>query len=228
MTCSRFFLAAFIACLSVPAYAETPIMHFHSGTGFFVSREGYVLTNAHVVKECEKYALYGAGKTMHATLIDVDKEHDLALLKTNQQPTAIGQFEEGAQIGDALTVTGYPDDAWKNKKPVTRTARLQSLKGPEGEATLLQFSDVIAQGNSGGPLLNQRGNVAGVITARSTLTKMDADTEEVLSVRYAGVAVKPEVAMAFLKKMGVKPAVANPASVTHTRNFIVNVRCRVD
>lgn len=236
---NRFTTLLALMFLPVCACAQnTQLIHFSIGTGFFINTQGYLLTNAHVIGPCQRYSVYGRDATMQATLVAMDKEHDLALLKATFSISEIGRFNSfnpPPQIGEDVIIMGYPESAWQKRKPVVRTAKLLALEGPIGEKKFLQFSDSVAEGNSGGPLLDSSGNIIGVVTAKSTLTKVNAETNAVLSVKHVDVGINLSTVERFLKNAGVEFHHADSRSILpqsriieKASGFIVNIRCRVD
>ena len=92
----RAFALAALTLLALPTHAQTAppgarIVHFSSGTGFFVNTDGYVLTNHHVVQNCRDVRLEGAVSGARARVLATDAQNDLALLKTETPPPAAGE-----------------------------------------------------------------------------------------------------------------------------------------
>ena len=230
-------LAALLLASAVHAQ-QVKTVNISIGTGFFVNDEGYLLTNHHVIKKCKRYSVYSVDSSMQAELVDADEKNDLALLKTPFAAAEIGVFREREEVlepGDAVQVVGFPGAAWKKHKPVVRTAQLLDTKGPRGEESLMQFSDSVALGNSGGPLLDGAGNVMGVIVAKSTLMRINTLTHETESVRHADVAINAPTVWNFLEQNSVRYRMAkNNAPLTQDQitkkatRFVVNVRCVVE
>jgi serine protease Do len=137
------------------------------GSGFIISADGYVITNAHVVKDQPAVVtlMMADGKTeIPADVVGFGKDGlDLALLKINRRgqkfPTvALGRMKSVA-VGDNIYAIGTPfDEALQN----TFTAGIVSALRYSGK--FVQHNVTINQGNSGGPLLNDRGEVIGVNT----------------------------------------------------------------
>lgn len=236
---NKYCAALFAALVALPAHAQKyQIIHFSSGTGFFVNDEGYLLTNNHVISPCKSgYIVYGPDSMMAAKVIARDKSKDLALLKTVFTVADIGYFSdpENQKIGETLTILGYPGEAWQKRKPVVRNALLLSKTGPQNEESLLQFSDSVTQGNSGGPLLNAAGNIVGVIMAKSTLTRVNVSTNTIESVKHVDVAITPQTVWEFLDRYNVfyhvnqnEPLLSQRQITEKAQRFIVNVRCRID
>jgi putative serine protease PepD len=143
-----------------------------SGTGVVLTSDGEILTNAHVVEGATKVSVRFAGETepRTATVLASDPGNDLALLKidaTNLKPATFarpGTIRIGDQviaIGYALALDGGPSVTSGIISALKRTIITESgaLNG------LIQTDAAISSGNSGGPLVNLRGEVVGINTA---------------------------------------------------------------
>src|SRR5688572_3786330 len=165
------------------AFAQAQMLTYSSGTGFFISSNGHVITNNHVVDGCSEIKLYGAVGEVEAVLVARDTKHDLALLKSQFSApnfANLSNLKQPLQAGDPVIIIGYPGQAWKTGQTTTSQAQILSTRGPRGEEHWLEFSDTVAQGNSGGPLLDTSGNVVGVVVAkvRSYIFNKEEQTEE--------------------------------------------------
>lgn len=141
------------------------------GSGFFVSSDGYIVTNNHVVAGADVINVTmddnsGKSRTFKATLIGADEETDLALLKvdaTNLPYLSFGN-SENLKVGEWLLAIGNPFGL-----DHTVTAGILSAKGRNIHSgpfdNFLQTDASINPGNSGGPLLNMDGQVVGINTA---------------------------------------------------------------
>jgi serine protease Do len=143
-----------------------------AGTGIVLSKDGFVLTNAHVIADAQtiKVTIPG-GKTCQADVVGRDRTNDVAVVKcrnvTDFVPAALGKSgdmkvgESVVAIGNALGLEGNPT--------VTTgilSATNRALEGDGERLTgLLQTDAAINPGNSGGPLVNARGQVVGMNTA---------------------------------------------------------------
>jgi serine protease Do len=132
------------------------------GSGFIISNDGYILTNAHVVDGGEIVkVLLNNGEEVDAKVIGSDKKSDVALLKIeekNLKPVSIGDSDE-ISAGEWVFAMGSPYGLDK-----TVTAGIISTKEREtGEfLSSIQTDVAINPGNSGGPLFNSRGEVIGI------------------------------------------------------------------
>jgi serine protease Do len=170
------------------AYAKQ--YQLSSGTGFFVSRQGHLVTNAHVVSPCKSgEEVYFTGenkKPIQARIIGLDADKDLALLETGYRPERVASLRwmhtHIQEMADVFLM-GYPEADSINSPYVIKTASIKALEGPFGEGKWLQFTDAAQQGNSGGPLLDFGGNVVGVVTAKSKVMRMNqvSAQQEVIS-----------------------------------------------
>ena len=137
------------------------------GSGFFVSQDGYVVTNNHVVDKASSVELVtDDGKTLTAKVIGTDPRTDLALLKVNESGNyPFVQLASGKpRIGDWVLAVGNPFGLGG-----TVTAGIVSAQGRDiGSGPyddFLQIDAAVNRGNSGGPTFNQKGEVVGVNTA---------------------------------------------------------------
>lgn len=231
--------AAWLALLLTAADAQAMgKLAFSTGTGFYVHRDGYVVTNQHVVAPCrDTIVLQGAVPEAEATLVAVDGKHDLALLKTEAMPlgsAALSSEKQPLREGDPVIITGYPGQSWLTLEPETREAKILRTTGPRGEEEWLEFSDSLRQGNSGGPLLDGAGHVVGVVTGKGSLVAHDRDTGEEQTLEQFDLAISLPVIRRFLERHAVGYERADSGLLHATRSieqearlFIVNVRCRV-
>jgi putative serine protease PepD len=147
------------------AYITTQI---GTGSGFVVSNDGYIVTNAHVVEGANGQikAKVGDGKTVDAKLIGQDASTDLALLKvnaTNLKPLALGDSST-VQVGDPAYAIGNPFGLDRTLTTGVISALQRQISSPNGFSidNVLQTDAAINPGNSGGPLFNAQGQVIGV------------------------------------------------------------------
>ncbi len=149
-----------------PERPRTP-QAMSQGSGFFVSQDGYVVTNNHVVdKASEVQLVTDDGKTLNAKVIGTDPRTDLALLKVTESGNyPFVQLASGKpRIGDWVLAVGNPFGLGG-----TVTAGIVSAQGRDiGSGPyddFLQIDAAVNRGNSGGPTFNQKGEVVGVNTA---------------------------------------------------------------
>ena len=136
------------------------------GSGFFISADGYLVTNNHVIdKNSEVEVLMDDGRTLPAKVIGADPKTDLALLKVEGRDFPhVALAGQSPRVGDWVIAVGNPFGLGG-----TVTAGIVSARGRDIGAgpydDFLQIDAPINRGNSGGPTFNQAGEVVGVNTA---------------------------------------------------------------
>lgn len=212
-------------------------MHYvQSGTGFFVSSSGHVITNNHVIEGCSEVELQGAIPRSKGKVVAVDEQYDLALIKSETKPRRIATIRHpGAskiRMNEPVLVMGYPLDSFRTGEYKIAEAKVSGLKGPTDEPHWIQFSDSAQHGNSGGPLLDSSGNVAGVVVGKSELrTRYGRNgREEVIS--KSDIAISLKVLMRFLDKHYISYSFNGSYSFLLSsrvedmaKGYIVNVLC---
>ncbi|MBL8590365.1 MAG: Do family serine endopeptidase [Methylobacteriaceae bacterium] len=146
---------------------QTPRRAQGQGSGFFISGDGYVVTNNHVVKNAKSVRITtDSGHELTARVVGADAKTDLALLKVNEAgdyPFVV-LSKDSPPIGDWVVAIGNPFGLGG-----TVTAGIVSAKGRDiGSGPYddyLQIDAPINRGNSGGPTFNLKGEVVGVNTA---------------------------------------------------------------
>jgi len=144
-----------------------------TGSGFIVDKNGYIITNNHVVEKADhiKVKLPHDQSEYRAKLIGVDVETDLAVIKIDAGhplvPIKIGN-SEAVQVGDGAVAIGSPFglEATVTSGIVSATGR--EVAGSKQFQRFIQTDAAINPGNSGGPLLNINGEVIGINTAIAT------------------------------------------------------------
>lgn len=143
-----------------------------AGSGVILSKEGLIVTNHHVINEADEISVrLSNGETHKATLIASDVQTDLAVIRIdaeNLQPAVLGNSDD-MYVGDAVYAIGNPLGSLGG----TVTEGILSAKDREitieGQSmTLLQTSAAINPGNSGGGLFNSKGELIGVVNAKSS------------------------------------------------------------
>jgi serine protease Do len=134
------------------------------GSGFFISSDGYILTNNHVVQDAVKVKVYNIDKTeFTAKIIGTDPKTDLALLKINVKNVPYIELGDSSaeEVGEWVLAIGNPFG-----QDLTVTSGIISAKGRQlGLAQyedFLQTDAAINMGNSGGPLINMKGEAIGI------------------------------------------------------------------
>ena len=146
----------------------TPTPLQYGATGFMLTKDGYVVTNFHVVSGADSIHLQNnKGETFRASVIHVDAEKDLAILHIsdtsfNQASNIPYTFKrQGLDLGEGIFTIGYPRD-----EAVYGEGYLSSSTGYSGDTTAYQISVPVNPGNSGGPVLDKQGNIIGIISGK--------------------------------------------------------------
>ena len=139
-----------------------------TGSGFVVSADGYIVTNAHVVDGANGQikAKIGDGDALDAKLVGEDASTDLALLKvstTNLKPLTLAD-SSGVEVGDPAYAIGNPFGLDRTLTVGVVSALQREIDSPNGFSIddVIQTDAAINPGNSGGPLFNAAGQVIGV------------------------------------------------------------------
>jgi len=141
------------------------------GTGFALSSNGYVVTNFHVVKGADSvYVQNSDGEAFKVKLIYIDPAYDLAVLQISDPSfenlaTLPYTFKKSASdVGEDVFTIGFPRD-----EQVLGKGYVSAKNGFAGDTVAYQVSIPVNPGNSGGPLLDNRGNVIGIINGKQAL-----------------------------------------------------------
>ena len=138
------------------------------GSGFIIDKEGYIITNNHVVEKADEITVRVSGKEYKATIIGRDPKTDLALIKlatrskTSSHSLLAIQTKSAWETGSSPSGTPLGSKRRSRKGIISATGRVIGA-GPYDN--FLQTDAPINPGNSGGPLLNLRGEVIGINTA---------------------------------------------------------------
>jgi S1-C subfamily serine protease len=169
-----------------------------AGTGFFITDDGFLITNGRLVKGAAKVRLVTLAGTMDAKVVQVDAANDLALLKADGSFSSLPiAASRSARLGSAVLTIGFPDPILQGFSPKLAKGKIAALSGAEGDAREFQITVPAQPGNSGGALLDERGNVVGVMSAsfgaRAAPGAAGAAPE---SVNYA---IKSSLLLSFLE-----------------------------
>jgi len=139
------------------------------GSGFVLDKEGHIVTNFHVVEGATSIEVrFSNEDTAKATLVGSDPSTDIALLKVDASASALTPLtladSSRAQVGDAVVAIGNPFGLERTVTAGIVSALQRAVKAPNGFSIdhVIQPDAPINHGNSGGPLLNTRGDVIGI------------------------------------------------------------------
>jgi len=165
-----------------------------TGSGFFVSKMGHVITNAHVVQNCNKVTIGdNANKQVPAEVVNKDKSNDLALLKLSTLEMASAESKsliqklgivvvplatngllrnEDVRLGEKVLVAGYPFGEFFSNTIKVTSGIVSATRGAGDDSGQFQLDAAVQPGNSGGPIYDSGGNIVGVVISQLDKLKM--------------------------------------------------------
>ena len=163
-----------------------------------MTSDGYVVTNHHVIDGCNNVEIINRGKAISATVVSFDSNNDLALLKSNFKPlhTFPLRRDNPYNLMDVY-VAGYPF-GYDISTPIKITEGIvSSLAGLGNNFSQIQIDAAVQPGNSGGPIIDSKGNVVGVVVSKLDLEKM---MENLLFSYSKNLALLKEAVMDYIVK----------------------------
>ena len=217
---------------SVPQAPARPSEETSSGTGFFVTDAGHVVTNAHVAENCSTLQVRADGSVLAASVLVRDVTNDLALLKTAAAPAKVAKLRIGVRLGEPVAAFGYPLAPILSTSGNFTRGDITALSGIGDDTRYFQISVPVQPGNSGGPLVDSAGNLVGVVTGKLNALKTMVATGGDLP-QNVNFAIKGIVLANFLQsnrvtfETGVSGSSDLPAPdlAERARNISVFVRC---
>jgi hypothetical protein len=193
----------------VPEARVNPGARVASGTGFVVARDR-VLTNQHVIAGCNRVLVRAADGRLLAAVppARVDQERDLAVLEVPGDPGPPLAFRAGPPVrrGEGIVTYGFPLSGLLSSGPTLTTGEVSALAGLRDNPWQFQISAPVQPGNSGGPLLDHRGLVVGVVVSKLNAQRVARYTGDI--PQNVNFAVKGSEALAFLRRAGIAPPLA--------------------
>lgn len=198
------------------------------GTGFAVSSNGYLVTNYHVIRDADSvYVQNQSGDSYHARVIYSDEKYDVALLKIDdstfksQSPLPYAFKRSESDLGEDVFTLGYPKD-----NVVVGRGYLSSATGAANDTISYQVSIPVNPGNSGGPVLDGRGNVIGMISAKQS--SMEGAAFAIKSA-YVLKAIQNIPADSVKKKISVNTkntlaTLSRPQQIKRIMNYVYQVK----
>jgi S1-C subfamily serine protease len=203
-----------------------------TGSGFYVDRDGAALTNNHVVERCAMVTVTSEGSAKReARVVATDRDGDLALLRAAGPAPAVAAFNAAParSPGSDLAVVGYPAYGL----PTIRSSLVPASASAAvlaSEQRDIVFQGLVRRGHSGSPLLDESGNVVGIIKAKPDSVKFYKATKRLPP--DVGVGVSEAATLRFLALHGVRPTLApasealtRPALLEKARGFVAQIGC---
>jgi len=200
-----------------------------TGTGFFISKNGILVTNKHVVSNCDQITIDHKDQEHHVKLVASDEKLDLAMLRSDIFLDAYAEISKNFNVGENAFALGFPLAGRINQDIVFQSGMVSAERGFQGSSHQIQHSAPLNPGNSGGPLLNSAGQVIGV---NVSVLAADQDSR-VLSQQY--YAIKSKNVIEFLNlNQSAKDKITGSSShsrlepsdiFSRARNYTVKVTC---
>jgi len=149
-----------------------------TGSGFYISADGYILTNNHVVQKCSSVRI--GGETEQLRVIGRDEVNDLALLKSEKNhPDFAFIRDEPVKQGESIFAFGYPLSGYLSSTGNFTNGVVAATTGLSNNSSLIQVTSPVQPGNSGGPLVDSKGSVVGVIVGKADAIKIAKITGDI-------------------------------------------------
>lgn len=170
------------------------------GTGFFITQDGYLVTNEHVVSQANLVKIKTSNGLITAEVVLTDPINDLAVLKVEGSFTALPLHEGGnVALGSPVSTVGFPTVGLMGYSPKFAKGEVTSVAGIQDDERYYQISLPVQPGNSGGALVNSKGIVVGVVSAKLDMKAMLEQSNQLPeNVNYA---VKSVLLINLLKKL---------------------------
>jgi S1-C subfamily serine protease len=202
------------------------------GTGFYVSAAGHIVTAEHVVRGCKSLRAQSIGDVpANVVLVAQSKSDDLALLKADGKRTVVAPIRVGGvRLGEQIVLFGFPLPGALASSGNLTTGNVAALAGLRDDHRILQISAPAQPGNSGGPILDLRGRVVGVLVHSVSISGFARVTGTLPQNLNFGV--KASVLSSFLEAHGVSADPAGAAAdlavadvAERARAFTVRIEC---
>lgn len=205
------------------------------GSGFFVNRHGTVLTSARVVDDCSLVSVSATqGQTVRAEVLAKDTDLNLAILDTPIAPLGVANFapEDAPSAAEDVAVVGYPDDGSPPAYPLLASGKALAETGKQSglAGRTFRIETRVGQVVAGGPVLDQSGNVIGIVLPKSRQNGMLQTVDYDLG--NLAVAVSNSNALSFLearqvdyRRASTVPVAAPEKLLKHAKLYVVQVGC---
>jgi len=138
-----------------------------SGTGFFINKSGHIVSNNHVIDACNTVKVHYDGVASPVTILATDRVNDLSLMKSKVSPKDYFSVSANdAVLLDEIYVAGYPFGKMVSSSVKVTKGVVSALTGIGNNYSNIQIDAALQPGNSGGPIINNKGNVVGVAVAK--------------------------------------------------------------
>ena len=149
----------------------------NAGSGFLISDDGYVVTCDHVIQGVDNIFVKLGDKEFKAKEIIKDANNDIAIIKIEGTFKGLKFCDTGnPKMGDQVFTIGFPNPEIQGYMPKISSGIINSLTGLQDDPTTFQISVPIQPGNSGGPLLNEKNEIIGIVNSKIDSQKTELKT----------------------------------------------------
>jgi len=192
-----------------------------TATGFVITKDGYLITNHHVVDKVAQIRVLATAGMKVAKLVKVDAGNDLAVLKIEGKfsPVPITS-SRSVKLGESVVTVGFPNIGLQGFSPKVATGEIASLAGVQDDSRHFQISTPVQPGNSGGALVDMRGNVIGVVVGK--LSQKAALATSGALAENVNYAIKSSFLLGFLESLPeISAKLAEPKTKKQSMEDIV-------
>jgi len=203
-----------------------------SGSGFVINASGDVLTNNHVAGKCDKLTVRLQGRDYSGNLLAQDVANDLAVVRFAGIPirTIARLSARRMRLGGRIVALGFPLTTILGKDLKATTGNISGLSGLGNNSAFFQFTAPIQPGNSGGPIVDETGAIAGIAQSKLRAIKIARRTGSLSQLVNFGV--KSRTARGFLSTHRVPFTVSRTNRtlstvdvVSNAEQFTVLIKC---
>lgn len=146
-----------------------------TGSGFFVSVNGHLMTNYHVIEGCKRIIVFYDGARYEGNIVAEDSGNDLALIKIDHTPRKIAVFRPGVRLGEDVGLFGFPLPELLTTSGNFSRGSITGLAGILNERNHFQIQAPVQGGNSGGPVVDASGKVIGIVASSTKRSRFSVD-----------------------------------------------------
>ena len=235
LTRERTFAQAELDDPSTPPLLSSPISSHLTlalaGSGFLVSKDGYVLTAGHIVSECGSIRTRIDGTEQELNIVGHDQVNDLAVLRLVYAPDRAAALSvQPILLGEQVVVAGFPLPLILTETLQVSDGLVSALAGPKNDSRFFGITAPIQQGNSGSPILNERGEVIGIAVTKLNALLVGLATGDI--PQNVNFGLKTNVILLLLDTHGVSyetPSSTRNLSVSqiasYARDFTLRIEC---
>lgn len=175
-----------------------------TGSGFYINSTGHIVTNEHVVSQCLALSASRDGVETDVTLVHADAQSDIAVLKSTApsgEHAVIAARGNAVRLGEDIVTIGFPLSGVLSSGASLTKGNISAMRGLNNDARLLQTTAPIQPGNSGGPLLDRRGHIVGVVKSKLNALRLAEVTGDI--AQNVNFAVKAPELIHVLNDSGV-------------------------